>query len=865
MIEDSETRVPFTSNVNCVNEDKWGGDIYLPKHENNVYDETAETPSMAYLVGYSHNIHFPLCLDTGAGRSLMNFETWKKINAYDKLELKPQHRGFEAVNGSRIHCKGSVVLRVMLMGITKNYEAYFKFFVVEGLSVDALLGLDEIYRHGIKINTNEGFAWHESVGALKSNLIFKGPYDIGAVLLDEGVSLDPGEAKVCSIKRTIPLNEEIAIMEPTETKSCIKIPRALINGQTEVTMITNIGEHKQTIEQGTPIAKLYTGRANTVGVLQGQKEKEDALEMGISIEPDDQIDTCDFGLHSSDLTDDDIARAKSLILEYKDLFQWGEGPLSCAHKYEHEIRLIPGAKPVKHKTRRFSEEQEKIISQEVEKLLKQGVIEKSNSPWSSRIVLAWNHYKGKYRVCLDLRDLNARSLADSYPLPNLQDLLQKLAGSKYFTTLDLYQGFHQYNLKKECREYTAFQTPRHGLVHYVRVPFGAKTAPNGFERLMEEVLGDLHMAIALVFIDDLCVFSATVEEGLKRLRAVFEKLREANMKLRPSKCKLLQVQVEYLGSIVSKDGITVANRIIEAVVDFKTPTNPKGVMRFAGLANFYREHIKNFAEIMYPLTKLTKKSVKWEWTNECEMAFQQMKTCLTSAPVRHFIDFTLPIVLACDASTVGLGCVLSNLDEGGRLRLVAFGSKTLKGPELNWSTTEKELYAIFIFVRKFKHFLSGRKFIVQSDHHSLKFISGAKDSTGKITRMLNFLQGFNFEIHHIPGTQMEQIGPDILSRSMLPLSEQPQDVLARRLERPVLKLNHNFSPFLMSWFSIENPEPAWFDQANNLIINKQTIGYELSGEDNGKSADRREDKVYINLRKILKQDEHKEEDQPQKV
>ena len=203
-----------------------------------------------------------------------------------------------------------------------------------------------------------------------------------------------------------------------------------------------------------------------MGVLQGQKDKEEEeLEMGISIEPDEQVDACDFGLFDSDLTEHDIARAKSLILEYKDLFQWGEGPLSCAHKYEHEIRLIPGAKPVKHKTRRFSEEQEKVISAEVEKLLKQGVIEKSNSPWSSRIVLAWNHYKGKYRVCLDLRDLNARSLADSYPLPNLQDLLQKLAGSKYFTTLDLYQGFHQYNLNQspKGKRWSSVPSPCSGI------------------------------------------------------------------------------------------------------------------------------------------------------------------------------------------------------------------------------------------------------------------------------------------------------------------------------------------------------------------------------------------------------------------
>ena len=708
----------------------------------------------------------------------MSGETWRRINANDNIELRPHFRGFEAVNGSRINCEGSAIIEMMLMGEEKNYVGYFRFYVVDMLSVEVLMGIDEICRHEIRLNTPNGFACHDKTGKLKSNLVYREPYEVG-----------------------------------------------------------------------------------TVGIIQTKRDiddDDDALEMGISIEPDDTMDTCEFGLTESDLSENEKKQVNQLIKEYKDLFQWGEGPLSCAHKYEHEIRLIPGAKPVKHKNRRFSQDQQDLINEEVEKLLRQGVIEKSNSPWSSRIVLAWNHYKKKHRVCLDLRDLNARSLADNYPLPNLQDLLQQLAGSKYFTTLDLYAGFHQFNLKPSCREYTAFQTPRHGLVHYVRVPFGAKTAPNGFERLMEEVLGDLHRTTALVFIDDLCIYSSSVEEGIARLRAVFDKLRQANMKLRPSKCKMLQKQVEYLGSIVSENGIAVAKRIIDAVIDFKKPTDPKGIMRFAGLANFYREHISHFADIMHPLVQLTKKGEKWVWTEECENAFNEMKLRLTTAPVRHFVNFKLPLVLSCDASAVGLGSVLSNLDGRGRQLLVAYGSKTLKGPEQNWNTTEKELYSIFFFVRKFKHFLGGRKFIVQSDHHALKFISGAKDSTGKITRMLNYLQGFDFEIHHVPGTTMEQIGPDILSRAMLPINEKPQDILAKKLERPILKLNHNFSPFFSSWFSIENPKEAFFDENNNLMINNDTVGYEIENHESSDPSYTRENRLYINLRKQTKQMRHEQ-------
>ena len=347
--EDTAPDIPFRNRVNCVNEDKWGGDIYLPKYENKVYDETADTPSMAYLVGYTNTINLPICLDTGAGRSLMNFETWRKINANDQLELKPQHRGFEAVNGSRISCRGSAIIRLMLMGESKNYEGFFKFFVVESLSVDALLGLDEIYRHDIRINMAEGFAWQDKVGKLKSNLVFKCAFDIGVVRTEQHVNLDPGEIKPCKITKTISLNQDVAIMEPLIVSNDVRFPKTLINDATDCTVIANTSNKSVKIQKGTHIANLYPGGTETVGVLAREKnedEEDNELEMGISIEPDELVDSCEFGLQDSDLTEQEIKNAKSLIKEYRDLFQWGDGPLTCAHKYEHEIRLIPGAKPV---------------------------------------------------------------------------------------------------------------------------------------------------------------------------------------------------------------------------------------------------------------------------------------------------------------------------------------------------------------------------------------------------------------------------------------------------------------------------------------------------------------------------------------
>ena len=320
MREDSEIRIPLAGGVNCVNEDKWGGDIYLPQHENNVYDETMDTPSMGYLVGYINSISIPICIDTGAGKSLMSSETWRKINANGELELKPQHRGFEAVNGSRIHCLGSIIMRLMLMGEEKNYLGYFKFFIVETLSVDALLGVDEIYRHKIRLNANEGFACHDVIGRFMSNLIFKSPYDVGMVFLEEDITIRPNSSMWCKIGKTISMVEQTGVMEAGSIGGDILVPRAIISEAAATTVLTNTGVLPVSLSKGTYIASVYVNNTDCVGVLQGrddmEKEEDEAYEMGISIEPDEMVDSCDFGLGDSDLSNDDIMKAKSLIHEY---------------------------------------------------------------------------------------------------------------------------------------------------------------------------------------------------------------------------------------------------------------------------------------------------------------------------------------------------------------------------------------------------------------------------------------------------------------------------------------------------------------------------------------------------------------------
>ena len=222
---DSNQTEPFQHSINCLDENEWGGNLFLPQHVNNFFDETAEVPSLGYVIGHINAISFPIAIDTGAGKSLLNEEIWRKINITNKYELRPAYRGFQAVNGSRINCLGSAVVQLMLMGEDKNYIAYFQFYIVDSLSVDALLGIDEIFRHNLRINTKDGFVRQDNVGKLLSNIIYRTQYDIGSVKTDENITCEPMTTKPCRITKTIKLDPGGALMEPLEDEQPCSSPK----------------------------------------------------------------------------------------------------------------------------------------------------------------------------------------------------------------------------------------------------------------------------------------------------------------------------------------------------------------------------------------------------------------------------------------------------------------------------------------------------------------------------------------------------------------------------------------------------------------------------------------------------------------
>ena len=307
------------------------------------------------------------------------------------------------------------------------------------------------------------------------------------------------------------------------------------------------------------------------------------------------------------------------------------------------------------------------------------IIHPSTSPWAAPVVLV-RKKSGELRFCVDYRKLNNVTRKDAYPLPCVDDTLDTLAGSCWFTTLDLISGYWQVPLHTEDREKSAFTTPE-GLFEFTVMPFGLCNAPATFQQLMDSVLAGLQWTTCLVYIDDVIILGKSFDDHLYNLSQVFNRLRQAGLKLQPGKCALVQRKVSFLGHVISPEGIATDPDKTSKVALWPNPTCRRDVQQFLGLANYYRRFIRNFADIAKPLHRLTEKMATFSWSEHCQHAFDELRRLLTTAPILAFPDTAKHFTLDTDASGSGIGAVLSQTQEDGKGRVVAYASRMLSKPE----------------------------------------------------------------------------------------------------------------------------------------------------------------------------------------
>lgn len=457
------------------------------------------------------------------------------------------------------------------------------------------------------------------------------------------------------------------------------------------------------------------------------------------------------------LTCEEKSQLDALVKKY---FELQGDKIGCTSLVEHKI--VTDSEPIKQRAYRVSPAMQRHIDEAVQSMLEEGVIEPSQSAWSSPVLLVPKK-DGKYRFCVDYRRLNRVSKKDAYPLPYMNSILDKLRNAKYLSSLDIKSAYWQVPVAEESRELTAFTIPGRGLYHFKRMPFGLCNSPATFQRLLDRVLGAKLEPHVFVYLDDVIIVTDTFEKHLEILREVFERFREANLSVSKEKCFFCRPELRYLGYVVDRRGLHVDPDKVAAILNIPSPKNTTEVRRIIGIASWYRRFIPSFSTMIAPMTALLCKNKKWFWSADCEKSLQQIKTALISAPILTCPDFNRPFQVQTDASNYGISGVLSQIDDDGE-HVICYVSRSLTRQERNYSTVERELLAVLFSVERLRAYLEGYKFTVVTDHHSLVWLHNLREPTGRLARWAVRLQQFDFEIIHRKGK--EHVVPDLLSRAV---------------------------------------------------------------------------------------------------
>lgn len=482
-------------------------------------------------------------------------------------------------------------------------------------------------------------------------------------------------------------------------------------------------------------------------------------------------------LDSSALTEQEQTSVRSLLEKYGSVFAVNDGDLGCTDLISHDIRLLDDV-PVRQRYRRIPPSEYEVVKTHINQLLESQVIRESSSPYASPIVLV-RKKDGGLRLCVDYRLLNSKTRKDAFPLPRIEESLDALSGARWFSTIDLASGYNQVPVAEQDRSKTAFCTP-FGLFEFNRMPFGLCNAPSTFQRLMQRMFGDQQGQSLLLYLDDIIIYSSSVEQHLQRLEMVLDRLQREGLKAKPEKCAFFQQQVLYLGHVISSQGVSTDPKKVEAVANWQRPRHISELRSFLGFASYYRRFVDGFAKLAKPLHQLVAdlagtKSRKGSgqalgaaWTPLCEGSFNALKSKLVSAPVLAYADFSRPFILETDASHSGLGAVLSQETDSG-VRPVAYASRGLRPTERNmsnYSSMKLEFLALkWAVTEKFREYLLGHKCVVYTDNNPLSHLQSAK--LGAVEhRWAAELAVFDLEIKYRSGRSNRNA--DALSRQYVP-------------------------------------------------------------------------------------------------
>lgn len=701
-------------------------------------------------------------IDTGAQISCMSYVIFKKSGLAEQFELQsPDIEYILGVSGTPVKVMGTAVLPLTICKL----EIQQKFYIFEKFRQSIILGVDFLTCQRARVDF-ENYTL-EVQGGMTATKMFSKPQKLSLARTVNKISIPSKTVVVTKVKVKNPNSRNLSLIEPITSlasKHCIMGARSVskIRGGFAYVKLLNPTSADIEIKQNEPIARLHPCDEQD---LCNKNNEESIIGAGIytvgvptcgsdkpQLSDDEYINIAKamgVDLSQSDLTDIQKHQLLVMLGKNRDIFATSIAELGTTNLHYHRIET-GNAKPIRRPPYRTTPEKRTEISRQVEEMEKHGIISKSTSQWSSPVILV-RKKSGEYRFAVDFRALNSVTEPIDFPVTHFQDAVDSIgqANASVYSVLDMHSGFWQIPLHEDTKDRTGFTTHEGNYV-FNKLPFGLMNSPNAFAMVMSEVLRGINWRFAQVYVDDILVYSSDFEQHLKHLQEIFDRLWKANLKLKPSKCHFAAKEVKYLGHKFTKEGIMVDENKIASVTSYPRPRSQKDVRAYLDLCNYYRKFVKGFAEIARPLNRLLGKDVKFEWKEECENSFNQLKRALIESPVLKFPNFSERFYLYVDASNQAISYILGQKDEKNREYVISYGGRSLNKTERNWGNTDLEGLALVEGIRHFKVYLSDKSFTVYSDHLALKSLKTSK-ATGRLGRWAVFLQGFQYKVVHKPG------------------------------------------------------------------------------------------------------------------
>ena len=685
-------------------------------------------------------------VDSGSTASVIHPDVLSRISWIADVHREHQSGQLRLADGGVVYTQGSVKL---LLKLGTDSVPIQHDFIVAAIEAPAVVGLDFMRAHGCILNVTEGTLVVEDKVHMCSTM--QHLPSCFRIAMAETVIVPPYSEMVIPGVVQGQAHFTEGLIENLESPLCdghVALAKLVVNpaGGDVPLRVVNMGYQSAKLHQGMIIASCEP--AQVMSMI--EEESSDNELNSDTVKVEHELPSCMSPIldeYEHRLSDSEIRESREMLKEELVTFAKSRDDIGTTDVATHRMKMV-SSQTSKESARRLPLSRYQVVKDELSRMQRLGVIEPSNSAWASPIVLVTKK-DGTIRFCVDFRRVNNLTIKDSYPLPRIDDTIDALRGSSWFSTLDLASGYWQVPMAPEDAEKTAFTTP-FGLFQFKKMPFGLANAPATFERLMDLVLAGLHWDVCLVYLDDIIVFSQSFKQHVQRLQPVLERLRQAGLKLSPSKCHLFQPRVEFLGYVVSGDGVSTDPKKTEAIDKWPTPRSVRDVRSFLGLCSYYRRFVKGFADIAKPLYVLTQQDVVFVWSDECQEAFQNLKAALTSPPILAYPSESDAFILDTDASSVGIGAVLSQVQNGTE-RVIAYFSRVLNPAERNYCVTRRELLAMVCAVNHFHHYLCGRHFLVRFDHGSLRWLMNFRNLEGQMGRWLAFLNNYDFVIQHRPG------------------------------------------------------------------------------------------------------------------